>query len=187
MVKRLCAVYLSPEQLAICRANPAAALTIVGPDALPCLLCGVCLKRLDGHLARAHGLESKAAYQEECEKKWGETWPLGAKVEVVCQAMQKKVRERASAWYWEHQAQVLSEHRAEYKTRRQYVTKEAERADILMDPRRAMGQNHVDCVECWQRAPEALNNAHLKQHDLTTAAYKAKDIRADIDRFTARK
>lgn len=33
--KRLREVYLSPEQLAICRANPAAALTIVGPDATP--------------------------------------------------------------------------------------------------------------------------------------------------------
>lgn len=58
--------------------------------------------------------------------------------------MQEKVRERASAWYRKHQAQVLAEHRAEYKTILQYVTNEAERAEILMDPMRAIGQNHMD-------------------------------------------
>jgi predicted transcriptional regulator len=126
--------YLTPEQLAVCRANPAEALTILGPDAIPCLSCGYYEKKLDRHLRGTHRLTS-AAYRQECKKNWGATWPDDVEAEVLCPSLREKYTSQvATHWGTPRELRRKPAHRLRGKARpRQQTVPETRLAELAAE------------------------------------------------------
>jgi DNA-binding CsgD family transcriptional regulator len=80
-------IYLTREELAVCKNNPAQALKIRGPELVPCCECGLVERKLDGHLRGQHYMATPA-YKSK--------WP-GA--EVLCRSLKEEyVDQLKLAW-----------------------------------------------------------------------------------------
>jgi hypothetical protein len=87
-------------------------------------------------------------------------------------ARAEQQRQTAADYYASHRDETRQRLRDKYRAALQFVTDEEQRKQLLADPRRAIGKDFVVCLECWQRVPGMLNNAHLKQHGITAVEYK---------------
>ena len=59
------------------------------------------------------------------------------------------------------------------RTLEEAITKDDPKSMPAVDPKNAIGESYVTCLECGKRF-KLMGNRHLKTHGLTTKEYKAK-------------